>query len=267
MADDRNTPAHDEVKLDFARADRIGLEEVVYAAGKSIEQLKVILHAALERGSRLFVTRLSTAQFDALPAPLRGALDYCAVSSTARLGEALLPGRPPRIAILAAGSSDVPAAREAERTLAYQGEASGWFADIGVAGLWRLTSRLEEIAAYPVLIVAAGMDAALPTVVGGLVGSVIVGLPTSVGYGVATGGRVALGAMLSSCAPGIAVVNIDNGYGAACAAIRVVRAIERALSPGGESSSGIESPRRSSPCNAVPFSNPALAQASSPLPR
>ena len=230
MVDRRSSQAQDEVKLDFARAERIGLDEVVYAADKSNEQLKVILHAALERGTSMFVTRLSPAQFDALPSPLRGALDYCAVSSTARLGEPRRPTRPARIAIVAAGSSDVPAAREAQRTLEDQGEASGWIADVGVAGLWRLTSRIDEIRAYPVLIVAAGMDAALPTVVGGLVGSVIIGLPTSVGYGVATGGRVALGAMLASCAPGIAVVNIDNGYGAACAALRIVRAIDLASS-------------------------------------
>ncbi len=221
--------AEHEVTLDFARAERIGLEEVVYAAGKSNEQLTVILHRALERGSRMFVTRLSVAQFDALPAPLRDKLDHCGVSSTARLGAERVPAGPARVAIVAAGSSDAPVAREAQRTLAYEGVASGWFADIGVAGLWRLTSRLDEIRAHPVLIVVAGMDAALPTVIGGLVASTVIGVPTSVGYGVATGGHTALHAMLASCAPGITVVNIDNGYGAACAALRVLRAIDRAV--------------------------------------
>ena len=116
------------------------------------------------------------------------------------------------------------AAREAQRTLAWYGEPAAEFHDVGVAGLWRLTERLEEIRRYPVLIVAAGMDAALASVVGGLVRGCVIGLPTSVGYGVASGGRTALDAMLASCAPGLAVVNIDNGYGAACIALRMLRA-------------------------------------------
>jgi NCAIR mutase (PurE)-related protein len=99
---------------------------------------------------------------------------------------------------------------------------------VGVAGLWRLLARVEELRNFAVIIVAAGMDAALPTVLGGLVPGCIIAIPTSVGYGVATGGHTALNAMLSSCAPGVLVVNIDNGYGAACGAMRMARMIGRA---------------------------------------
>jgi NCAIR mutase (PurE)-related protein len=130
------------------------------------------------------------------------------------------------VAIVAAGTSDVPVAREAERTLAYAGLASTLVADVGVAGLWRLQRRLDEIRAHPVVICAAGMDAALPSVLGGLVPGALIAVPTSVGYGVAAGGRAALDAVLASCAPGITVCNIDNGYGAACAAMRILHAAQ-----------------------------------------
>ena len=131
---------------------------------------------------------------------------------------------PARVAIVAAGTSDVPVAREALRTLAYAGIAATLVADVGVAGLWRLQRRLDEIRAHPVVICAAGKDAALPSGRGGLVPGALIAVPTSVGYGVAEGGRAALDAVLASCAPGISVCNIDNGYGAACAAMRVLHA-------------------------------------------
>jgi len=215
----------DEFTLDFARTERIGLEEAVFAAGKSPAQIDAILAAAEARGARFLVTRLDPERFAALT--YRDRLDYCPVSRTAFFGEARRIEGPSRIAIVAAGTSDVPVAREAERTLAYQGLASTLIADVGVAGLWRLTRRIEEIRAHPVVICAAGMDAALPSVLGGLVAGAVIAVPTSVGYGVAEGGRAALDAVLASCAPGIAVVNIDNGYGAACAALRLLHAASR----------------------------------------
>jgi NCAIR mutase (PurE)-related protein len=109
--------------------------------------------------------------------------------------------------------------------LAFAGQPYREFTDIGVAGLWRLLEKIEDIRLSPVVIVAAGMDAALVSVVGGLLSSPVIALPTSVGYGVALGGPAALHAALASCAPGISVVNIDNGYGAACAALRILRAM------------------------------------------
>jgi len=118
----------------------------------------------------------------------------------------------------------VSVAQEAVRTLRFQGQAALLVADVGVAGLWRLLARVEELRAMRVVIVAAGMDAALPSVVAGLVPGVVIAVPTSVGYGVAAGGHAALNALLASCAPGLLVVNIDNGYGAACAALRILAA-------------------------------------------
>jgi NCAIR mutase (PurE)-related protein len=157
-----------------------------------------------------------------LPEVWRQGLDYDPVSATAYFGAPLPCSGPAQVAIVTAGTSDVPVAREALRTLAFQGRPARLIADVGVAGLWRLLQRVDELAAMRVVIVAAGMDAALPSVVGGLVPGVVIAVPTSVGYGVAAGGQTALNAILASCAPGIAVVNIDNGYGAACAALRVL---------------------------------------------
>lgn len=214
----------DEITLDFARAERIGLEEAIYCAGKSPVQIDAILDAAAARGARFLLTRLDPEKHDALAGRHRQALDYCAVSRTAFFGALRAVEGPARIAIVAAGTSDVPVAREAERTLRYQGHAATLIADVGVAGLWRLTNRIEEIRAHPIVIAAAGMDAALPSVLGGLVAGPLIAVPTSVGYGVAQGGRAALDAILASCAPGLTVVNIDNGYGAACAALRVLHA-------------------------------------------
>ncbi|OGA31954.1 MAG: circadian phase modifier CpmA [Betaproteobacteria bacterium RIFCSPLOWO2_12_FULL_64_23] len=213
-----------EVRPDASRGERVGLDEAIFCAGKSAGQIEVILAEARKRGARLLLTRLGAEQLHALSDNARAALAYDALSRTAFFGAAHASKGEPRVVILSAGTSDLPAAREAERTLAWYGEAAAEFHDVGVAGLWRLTERLEEIRRFPVLIVAAGMDAALLSVVGGLVRGCVIGLPTSVGYGVASGGRTALDAMLASCAPGLAVVNIDNGYGAACTALRMLRA-------------------------------------------
>jgi pyridinium-3,5-biscarboxylic acid mononucleotide synthase len=213
-----------EVRPDLDRSERVGLDEAIFCAGKSVGQIESILAEAGKRGARLLLTRLSAEQQNELSAGVRATLDYDALSRSAFFGAAPASAGAPRVAILSAGTSDLSAGREAQRTLAWYGQAAAEFHDIGVAGLWRLTERLEEIRRYPVLIVAAGMDAALLSVVGGLVRGCVIGLPTSVGYGVASGGRAALDAMLASCAPGLAVVNIDNGYGAACVALRMLRA-------------------------------------------
>jgi NCAIR mutase (PurE)-related protein len=223
----------DEFLLDEARPDRIGLSEAIYCAGKSPPQIAAILDHATAQGDALLLTRLAEASFQALPAPHREALDYDIVSRTAILGAPrpaagrLHAGRlhagPPRIAVVTAGTSDVPVAREALRTLTFEGFAAEEIVDVGVAGIWRLMRRVEDLRKREVVIVAAGMDAALPSVIGGLVPGLVIAVPTSVGYGVAAGGRAALDAILASCAPGIVTVNIDNGYGAACAAIRAVQ--------------------------------------------
>jgi pyridinium-3,5-biscarboxylic acid mononucleotide synthase len=217
----------DAFVLDFAREERIGLEEAVFAGGKSAAQIDAILAVAAQRGAALFLTRLHAEKLAALAREHRDSLDYCSVSGTAVFGAARSVTRSGRVAIVCAGTSDIPVVAEAARTLRYHGEDPTVIADVGVAGLWRLIRRLEEIRQHPVVIVVAGMDAALPSVVGGLVAGCVIAVPTSVGYGVAEGGRAALDAMLASCAPGITVVNIDNGYGAACAALRLLRSAER----------------------------------------
>jgi len=213
-----------EVRPDVSRGERVGLDEAIFCAGKNASQLDAILAEARARGARLLLTRLLAQQLHELSADARAALDYDPQSRTAFFGAPRARAGKSRVVILSAGTSDLPAAREAARTLAWYGEPAAELHDVGVAGLWRLTDRLEEIRRYPVLIVAAGMDASLASVVGGLVRGCVIGLPTSVGYGVASGGRTALDAMLASCAPGLAVVNIDNGYGAACIALRMMRA-------------------------------------------
>ena len=219
-----------DFKLDLARHDRIGLDEAIFCAGKTAEQIAAILDA-FPPGGGLLLTRLDPAKFEALPARLRDALDYEPLSRTAVHGAPRVPRGGDPVAVVMAGTSDVPMGREACRTLAFNGQPHTAFTDIGVAGLWRLLERMEEIRRAPVVIVAAGMDAALVSVMGGLVRAPVVALPTSVGYGVAEGGRPALESALASCAPGVAVVNIDNGYGAACAALRICNLLSR---PAGE---------------------------------
>jgi len=152
-------------------------------------------------------------------------LEFDPLSRTAILGQSHRTLLTAPVAIVMAGTSDLRVGREAARTLAFAGQRYREYTDVGVAGLWRLLERIGDIRSSPVVIVAAGMDAALVSVVGGLVSSAVIALPTSVGYGVALGGATALHAALASCAPGISVVNIDNGYGAACAALRISLAL------------------------------------------
>ena len=214
-----------EFKLDFDRGARIGLDEAVFCESKTVDQISAIVDAVKAKTGRLLLTRLDQSKYEGLFARQGAQLEYDSLSRTAVLGQphqALLTAP---VAIVMAGTSDLPAGREAARTLAFAGQPYREYTDVGVAGLWRLLERIDDIRSSPVVIVAAGMDAALVSVVGGLVASVVIALPTSVGYGVARDGVTALHAALASCAPGIAVVNIDNGYGAACAALRILRAV------------------------------------------
>lgn len=212
------------VRLDLARGTRIGLDEAIYCAGKSVAQISAIVAQGIETSARRLLTRLDPVTFEALPASQRTALDYEPLSGTAVLGELPPVDTRKRIAVLTAGSSDLPASAEVMRTLRFHGQDCLHLPDVGVAGLWRLLEHVEALSRMPIVIVAAGMEGALPSVVGGLVPGLVIALPTSVGYGVAEGGRAALSSALASCAPGIVTVNIDNGYGAACAALRALRA-------------------------------------------
>jgi pyridinium-3,5-biscarboxylic acid mononucleotide synthase len=214
----------EQIKLDFDRAERLGFSEAVYAENKSIPQLVRILEQAAGAGQSILLTRFNQRQYEGLPLGLRQQLDYDPVSRTAFFGSVRPPSARPRVAVLSAGTSDAPVVLEVMRTLAFYGQASMLASDVGVAGLWRLLERIKEIRTFPVVIVVAGMDGALPSVVGGLVPGLVVAVPTSVGYGVAANGTAALQAALASCSPGLVVVNVDNGYGAACAALRVLGA-------------------------------------------
>jgi NCAIR mutase (PurE)-related protein len=217
-----------DVQLDFDRRRRTGLDETIFAEGKSLAQLDTILTLARSRAAPLLITRLSPEKIAGLEPHWRTSLDYCPISKTAFFGTpAPATDAAAAVAIVAGGSSDAAVAREAERTLAYGGVKSEVFIDVGVAGLWRLTRHVEVLREFSVVIAVAGMDAALPTVLGGLIPGLVIAVPTSVGYGVAAGGHTALNALLASCASGIVVVNIDNGYGAACAALRTLRVARR----------------------------------------
>lgn len=219
----------EEIRLDFQRPERVGFDEAILCARKSDAQLQTIMDRVLEHGTRCLMTRLEPDVFARISSRFHEKLDYDPVSRTAYLNWSA-PGEQgqPQIAVVSAGSSDMPQAAEVMRTLTYLGAPTRQFIDIGVAGLWRLLERVEELRTFPVIVAVAGMDGALPSVLGGLVPGVIICLPTSTGYGVANGGETALHAALASCAPGLTVVNIDNGYGAACAAFRALNMIRQA---------------------------------------
>jgi NCAIR mutase (PurE)-related protein len=210
-----------DVLFDLDRSARSGLPESVFCQGKPIDSLTALLRTfARGCGHPVLFTRLAPEVFDAMPADIRRGVDYHAHSRTA-WGDTLPPRDGIRVAVVSAGTSDGAVGWEAARTLTYLGIAHTMFEDCGVAGLWRLTSRIAQINEHDVVIVVAGMDAALASVVGGLTPKPLFAVPTSVGYGVAKGGESAFSSMLASCAPGIGVFNTDNGYGAACAAARI----------------------------------------------
>jgi NCAIR mutase (PurE)-related protein len=216
------------INYDYPRRQRLGMPEAVLCAGKDIASLNRILSELSGRPDHpVLFTRLDRHQFEQLDPGLSSALDYDTLSGTAIL-HGPLPSRTGTAAVITAGTSDVGVATEATRTLHFMGVENALYPDIGVAGLWRLMDRLEEIATHDVIIVVAGMDAALASVVGGLMSHCVICVPTSVGYGVAQGGTTALNAMLASCGQGILVTNIDNGFGAACAAVRVINSLNPA---------------------------------------
>lgn len=212
-----------EFRLDWERHERIGLGEALLCDPKSPAQIEAIVLHALGLDRRLLLTRLSAEQFELLSHDARAKLDYDATSRTAFLGAPAPERSEGRVAIVCGGTSDLAVATECMRTLAFEGEDATLIADVGVAGLWRLTQQLDAIRRHRVVIAVAGMEGALFSVLGGLVPGALIAVPTSIGYGVGRGGRTALNAALATCASGVAVVNIDNGFGAAHAALRILR--------------------------------------------
>ena len=212
--------------IDHHRELRTGVPEIVFGAGKTAEQIAAALRELAKHGGAV-ATRVDAAK----AAALRGLLPELVVHELAgvvQLGRAA--PRPPAaaIAVVCAGTSDLPVAEEAALIAEFLGAPVVRVSDVGVAGLHRLLARLDDIRRAEVVIAVAGMEAALPSVLGGLVDRPIVAVPTSVGYGVSVDGLVALGALLAGCAPGVTVVNIDNGVGAAVAAVKIARLAVRA---------------------------------------
>lgn len=217
-----NTPC---IRFDLERPKRIGLPEAVFCEGKPRRALHTLLSRfAGQPQTPILFTRLPQDVFNSFEEEITRAYDYDALSRTA--WNTVMPKRTQgRAAVVSAGTADGAVAREVSRTLTYLGWTCRRFEDCGVAGLWRIQSVIEDINKADVVVVAAGLDAALASVLGGLTERPLIAVPTSVGYGVAQGGHAALSSMLSSCAPGVSVMNIDNGYGAACAAARILNAI------------------------------------------
>lgn len=211
------------VVIDHHRELRTGIPEIVFGAGKTPEQIAAALRE-IARGGAALATRVDAPKAAAVKALVPDVIAY-EQARVLQLGAR--PARPPcaRVAVVCAGTSDLPVAEEAALVAEFLGAPVTRVSDVGVAGLHRVLARLDVIRACEIVVCVAGMEAALPSVLGGLIDRPLIAIPTSVGYGVSVDGLVALGAMLTSCAPGITVVNIDNGVGAAVAAVRIARMV------------------------------------------
>lgn len=209
------------VVVDHHRELRTGVPELVFGATKTPEQIAAALRE-LSKGGGALATRVDSDKAAKVSALVPDAV-YHATARIVALGK---PGARPAcapITVVCAGTSDLPVAEEAALVAEFLGAPVTRISDVGVAGLHRLLARLEDIRKTQVVIAVAGMEAALPSVLGGLLDKPMIAVPTSVGYGVSIDGLVALGALLAACAPGISVVNIDNGVGAAVAAVKIAR--------------------------------------------
>ncbi|MEO6054911.1 MAG: nickel pincer cofactor biosynthesis protein LarB [Chthoniobacterales bacterium] len=208
-------------RVDLERRERCGHPEVIFCAGKLPEEVVGIAREILAKDSYLLATRATQAHYDAVVKEWPQA-QFSSRARCIAIGSAVEKGGLP-VAVLCAGTSDLPVAEEAVVTLKTFGRKAETFYDVGVAGLHRLTASLDQIRRCAVVIVVAGMEGALPSVVAGLVDRPILAVPTSIGYGTSFEGLAALLGMLNSCGNGVMVVNIDNGFGAACAADAILR--------------------------------------------
>ena len=204
-------------RVDHHRAIRQGFPEVVLGLGKTPAQIAAIASEIVRRGSTLLVTRANPAAFDAVQEAVPKAMYYADAALIVLTQQDVAPGRG-TVVVASAGTSDLLVAEEAARTAEVMGNTVDRLYDVGVAGLHRLLGERARLAAARVIIVVAGMEGALPSVVSGLVSVPVIAVPTSVGYGASFGGIAALLGMLNSCAVGVSVVNIDNGFGAAAVA-------------------------------------------------
>jgi NCAIR mutase (PurE)-related protein len=204
-------------KLDHHRALRTGMPEVIFSAGKTAAQVAAIFDRMAQAGGNVLATRASLEMYEAVFA-VEPRAEFHETARAITLTQApTTPGKG-TIGVVCAGTSDLPVAEEAVVTASLMGNTVELIADVGVAGIHRLLAQKNSLQSARVLIVCAGMEGALPTVVGGLVNAPVVAVPTSVGYGASFGGVAALLGMLNTCSPNVSVVNIDNGFGAACIA-------------------------------------------------
>ena len=212
-----------DARLDLNRRKRLGMVEAVWGQHKSVDQIIRILLEIASSGELGLVTRVNPQKADEVKATIPEVF-FDKQASCLILGDIpILSDGYPDVAIISGGTSDLSVVSEASLSLRCHGVGVDQLMDVGVAGLHRLLDKLPRLKTARVLIACAGMEGALPTVLTGLVPQPVIGVPVSVGYGVSTGGRSALEGMLASCAPGLVVVNIDNGYGAAMAALRMLR--------------------------------------------
>ena len=203
-------------KVDHHRHIRLGIPEVIFAKGKKIEEVIAIAHSLYKKSKKLLITKASYEIHEKLG--IKKAIFYPSSGAISAGGETRKKGH---ILILSAGTSDIPVAEEAAVTASFLGSRVESIYDVGVAGIHRLKEATRSIDSARVIIVVAGMEGALPSVIGGLTDRPIIAVPTSTGYGTSFGGLTALFAMLNSCVPGIAVTNIDNGFGAGCLAHKI----------------------------------------------
>jgi NCAIR mutase (PurE)-related protein len=200
-------------KIDHHRSLRTGFPEVIFCSGKSIEQITGIVGEMLKHNSSIIATRAEREIYEAVK-KLRADSVYNDIAKLIIIGKTPEPVSRSKIAVVSAGTSDIPVAEEAATTAESFGNNVERLFDVGVAGIHRILDNMELIMRASVLVVVAGMDGVLPSIVGGLVDSPVIAVPTSVGYGASFDGLAALLTMLNSCAPGVAVMNIDNGFGA-----------------------------------------------------
>jgi pyridinium-3,5-biscarboxylic acid mononucleotide synthase len=210
-------------KIDSHRALRRGVPEVVFGQGKSAEQIAAIGKRIVASGTNLIVTRIEPGKARAVRRKLTALRYYPDAQLATIVGDSPEPTGHGTVMVISAGTSDIPVAEEAALCAELFGNRVTRLYDVGVAGIHRLTANLDEVRAASVLIVVAGMEGALPSVVAGLIDKPVIAVPTSVGYGTALGGIAALLGMLNSCSSGVTVVNIDNGFGAALSATLINR--------------------------------------------
>ena len=221
------TSEESSVRFDWQRRARTGIPEVVFAQGKSLQQLIEITEQAIARSENLLMTRIDDIKVEHLRrrfgnSVIHHQLARCAQVHVGGESDSLDAGDCFSAAIVAAGSADAPLAAEIKVSLNFLGVGVACYYDVGVAGLWRLLEIGDELDKYRVLIAVAGMEGALFSVLAGMMSSPVIAVPSSIGYGVSENGHAALSSALASCAPGLAVVNIDNGFGAAALAVKML---------------------------------------------